>query len=224
MCACVCVSVYMFTGSHSSSWLVSLLLAHISRWNWGQVVLTGSLESQSSRGYIPPESIAKHFSEKIYTSPIKPHSHLHVFTLTLQRRKLRPGDGASQERNSMLISAPPLAIDSLTPPLHQMGTSALSKSPAWRGGSARCWPAVLVLKWERRKEWRRGQSREEALQLHFLVPHLLTDNSPGACILGQPMQLTPTMTLRWFSPSGVRREDAVYLQALWSHIQHVSQE
>lgn len=96
-------------------------------------------------------------------------SHLHVFTLTLQRRKQRPRDSASQERVSMLISVPSLAINPLTLPLHQMGTSALSKSPAWRGGSARCWPAVVVLKWERCKEWRRGQSREEALQLPFLL-------------------------------------------------------
>lgn len=124
----------------------------------------------------------------------------------------------------MLTSVPSLAINPLTLTLQQMGTSALSKSPAWRGGSARCWPAVVVLKWERCKEWRRGQSKEEALQLPFLVPHPLKDNSSGACILGQPMQLTPTMTLRWFSPSGVKREDAVYAQALWNHIQHVSQE
>lgn len=84
VCTCACVSVYMFTGSHSCSWLVSLLLAHISRWNWGQVILTGSLESQSSSGYIPPESIAKHFSEKIYTFPIKPQA-IYVFSLSHYR-------------------------------------------------------------------------------------------------------------------------------------------
>ena len=52
VCVCVCVCVLQGLppahGQLLCSWLVSLLLAHISGWSWGQVVPTGSLESQSS--------------------------------------------------------------------------------------------------------------------------------------------------------------------------------
>ena len=75
--------VHVFVGSHPCFWLISLMLAQFLRWNWGQFVLTGSLESQSSWGYIPPSSIAN-TSYTMYTFLINPQRQLYIFTHVLK--------------------------------------------------------------------------------------------------------------------------------------------
>lgn len=124
----------------------------------------------------------------------------------------------------MLISVPFLTIGFLTQPLHETRTLAISKSPAERGGSARCWPASIVLKWKEAESG--GEARVEERLYSSLSSFSPSNRQWVRSLHSESARTADTkfMILRWLSTSGMRCEVAVYPQPLWSHIQYIIQE